>query len=228
MNKHVFPTVNELNLAVAQDFKTRAIQAIAARGRFCAVLSGGSTPKGVYEALAKLGGVPWAGIHLFWGDERCVPPDHTDSNFGMARTSLIDHIAIPHENIHRIKGELGADAAVLEYQAQLAVLFEGLPVFDLIHLGLGIDGHTASLFPGQSTLESEDLVLQAFPNPDLNPQVARVTLGFKIINAAQVVQFIVAGVSKADIFAQLGFGVYPADKVKLLDLEWWLDQSLEE
>jgi 6-phosphogluconolactonase len=226
MNQKVFSSVNDLYLAAALDFKTRALEAIAARGWFCAALAGGSTPKGVYAALSQLEDIPWAGIHLFWGDERCVPPDHTDSNFGMARATLLDHINIPHENIHRIKGELGASAATLEYLSQLEVMFDGMPVFDLIHLGLGNDGHTASLFPGQATLESPDFVLEAFPNPDLTPQVARVSLGFGILNAARGVQFFVTGAGKASIFAQLGHGLFPADRVMALQTQWWLDASV--
>jgi 6-phosphogluconolactonase len=226
MKQKVFASVAELYQAAALEFKTRAIDAIAARGRFCVALAGGSTPKGVYAALAELGGVPWANIHLFWGDERCVAPDHPDSNFGMTRATLLDHIVIPHENIHRIKGELGATAATLEYQAQLEVMFEGVPVFDLIHLGLGNDGHTASLFPNQPTLENPNWVLEAFPNPDLNPQVARVSLGLTTINAARAVQFFVTGTGKASIFAQLGHGLYPADLVMVLETQWWIDASV--
>lgn len=226
MNQQVFASVNELYQAAALDFKTRAIQAIAARGRFCVALAGGSTPKGVYAALAKQDGVPWTQIQLFWGDERCVPPDHPDSNFGMARATLLDHIVIAHENIHRIKGELGATAATLEYQSQLEVMFDSVPVFDLIHLGLGNDGHTASLFPGQPTLENPALVLEAFPNPDLSPQVARVSLGLTTINAALAVQFFVTGAAKASIFAHLGHGMYPADQVTTPDTLWWLDSDV--
>jgi 6-phosphogluconolactonase len=228
MNTIVFSSINELYLAAAQGFKTRALEAISVRGRFCVALAGGSTPKGIYAALAQLEGVPWADIHLFWGDERCVPPDHPDSNFGMVRATLLNHITIPHENIHRIKGELGAGAATLEYQAQLEIMFDGMPVFDLIHLGLGNDGHTASLFPGQATLEQLDWVLEAFPNPDLSPQVARVTLGFTILNAARVVQFFVTGAGKASVFAQLGHGLLPVDRVIVLQTEWWIDATVLE
>ena len=226
MNRHVFASVGELYQAAALDFKTRATQAIAARGRFCVALAGGSTPKGVYAALAQLGGAPWTHIQLFWGDERCVPPDHTDSNFGMARATLLDQISIPHENIHRIKGEMGATAATAEYQAQLEVMFDSVPVFDLIHLGLGNDGHTASLFPNQSTLEKVDWVLEAFPNPDLSPQIARVSLGLTTINAARAVQFFVTGAGKSSIFAKLGHGVYPADLVMASQTQWWLDSTV--
>lgn len=226
MNQQVFASVGELYQAAALDFKTRALEAISVRGRFCVALAGGSTPKGVYAVLAQLGGVPWVNIHLFWGDERCVAPDHPDSNFGMARATLLDHIVIAHENIHRIKGEMGATAATAEYQSQLEVMFDGVPVFDLIHLGLGNDGHTASLFPNQTTLENPDWVLEAFPNPDLSPQVARVSLGLTTINAARVAQFFVTGAAKASIFAHLGRGMYPADQVTTPDTLWWLDSDV--
>jgi 6-phosphogluconolactonase len=226
MNQKVFSSINDLYLAAALDFKTRALEAISLRGRFCVALAGGSTPKGIYAALAQLEGVPWGGIHLFWGDERCVPPDHPDSNFGMIRATLLDHIVIPHENIHRIKGELGASAATLEYQAQLEIMFDGTPVFDLIHLGLGFDGHTASLFPGQASLEQPDWVLEAFPNPDLSPQVARVTLGLTSLNMARAVQFFVTGAGKASVFARLGQGLFPADRVIALETQWWIDATV--
>lgn len=226
MNQHVFASVGELYQAAALDFQTRALEAIAARGRFCVALAGGSTPKGVYAALAQLEAVPWTNIQLFWGDERCVPPDHADSNFGMVRATLLDHINIPHENIHRIKGELGATAATLEYQAQLEVMFDNVPVFDLIHLGLGFDGHTASLFPGQASLENPNWVLEAFPNPDLTPQIARVSLGLTAINAARAVQFFVTGAGKSSIFAGLGQGLFPVDRVIVPETQWWIDASV--
>ncbi len=226
MNTIVFSSINELYLAAALDFKARALEASSLRGRFCVALAGGSTPKGIYAALAQLEGIPWANIHLFWGDERCVSPDHPDSNFGMVRATILDQINIPHQNIHRIKGELGPSAATLEYHAQLEIMFDGVPVFDLIHLGLGFDGHTASLFPEQSTLEQTDWVFEAFPNPDLTLQVARVTLGFTILNAARVVQFFVTGAGKASIFAQLGHGLFPADRVIVLETQWWIDASV--
>jgi 6-phosphogluconolactonase len=226
MKQNVFASVNELYQAAALDFKARALKAISLRGRFCVALAGGSTPKGVYAALAKLQGVPWDNIQLFWGDERCVAPDDPDSNFGMTRATLLEYINIPHKNIHRIKGELGASAAAFEYQSQLEVMFDGEPVFDLIHLGLGNDGHTASLFPNQATLEKPNWVLTAFPNPDLTPQVARVTLGLTTINAAQAVQFFVTGVGKASIYAQLGHGLFPADRVVALETEWWIDAGV--
>ncbi len=226
MNQRVFTSVFELYQAAALDFQTRATQAIVARGRFCVALAGGSTPKGVYAALAQLGDVPWANIQVFWGDERCVPPDHADSNFGMARATLLDQIDIPFDHIHRIKGEMGATAATLEYQSQLEVMFDGVPVFDLIHLGLGNDGHTASLFPGQTTLENPAWVLEAFPNPDLNPQVARVSLGFTTINAARAVQFFVTGTGKSSIFAHLGHGLYPVDRVMVPQTQWWIDADV--
>jgi 6-phosphogluconolactonase len=226
MNTKVFATVHDLQLAAIQDFKTRALQALDARGQFSVALAGGGTPKGIYAALAQLEGVPWNKVQVFWGDERCVPPDHPDSNFGMVRAALLDQIQIPHDNIHRIKGELGPAAASLEYRSQLEVSFDGNPIFDLIHLGLGLDGHTASLFPGQDTLESPDWVLPAFPNADLKPQVARVTLGYHILNAARAVQFFVTGLEKASIFSKLGHHHFPADLVQALEVQWWLDTKV--
>src|SRR5262249_44001213 len=127
--------------------------AIRDRGRFSLVLSGGSTPRRVYARLAEAD-FPWDKTHLFWGDERAVPPDSTESNYRMVVESLLGKISIPSSHVHRIRGESEPRQAAEEYEEELRVFFEnGRPVFDLILLGMGADGHTASLFPGTTALE---------------------------------------------------------------------------
>ena len=137
--------------AGAAAFGRLAREAVAQRGRFSAVLTGGSSPIRLYELLADAtvtGGVPWEAVHLFWGDERMVPPGHPRSNFRMAQHAFIGSVALPPSNVHRVRGELPLDRALAEMAGELAGHFgDGAPRFDLIHLGLGEDGHIASLFP---------------------------------------------------------------------------------
>jgi 6-phosphogluconolactonase len=171
---------------------------------FTLLLSGGSTPGAVYQRLAEPGRsarLDWSRVHLFWGDERCVPPDHADSNYAMIQRILLDRIPLPAENVHRIPGERGADESAETYAAELRRFFEDdpvkLPVFDLILLGLGEDGHTASLFPGTAALdETVRWAVGVEPPP---PLVPRVTVTLPVINAARQIIFLVTGGAKADI-----------------------------
>ncbi|NJK44910.1 MAG: 6-phosphogluconolactonase, partial [Pleurocapsa sp. SU_196_0] len=165
MTPRVFSSPESLSLAAAESFKTLALEAIAARGRFTVALSGGSTPKIIYEALSKLEGVPWDGVYVFWGDDRLVPPDDARSNYAMTNTALLDHVGIPAANTHRIRGELEAGEAVADYARQLEAVFGSAVIFDLVHLGVGPDGHTASLFPATPNLESPQTVRETFPTP---------------------------------------------------------------
>ncbi len=151
----VYPDADALATQAAREFSELAENAIAACGRFTVALSGGSTPKRMFQQLAAMV-LDWRHIHLFWVDERCVPPDHPDSNYGMTAEVLLNNIKIPSENIHRIQGELPPEQAALVYEKELRDFFEEkLPVFDLILLGLGSDGHTASLFPGSPALQEK-------------------------------------------------------------------------
>src|SRR5262249_28720953 len=129
--------------------------ALKARGFFAAALSGGSTPKAMLQALAERP-LEWAAVHCFWGDERCVGPDDPNSNFGMARDTLLKRVPIPQDNVHRMKGELDPKDGARDYESQLRTFFGGTPRFDLEFLGLGPDGHTASLFPRTSALRVAD------------------------------------------------------------------------
>ncbi len=193
----------------AEHFSRLAIRAVADQGRFCAALSGGSTPMAMYTRLARppyASLLNWKKIHLFWGDERCVPPDHPESNYGAARPVLLEALPIPADNIHRIPGELGPDQASKAYEKLLRRFFDPapFPVLDLVLLGLGDDGHTASLFPGSSALKEKKRwavgVEHEAPPP---PLVPRVTLTLPVINAALNILFLVTGAGKAKRLAQV-------------------------
>jgi len=153
----ILPDNAALTQTAAQEFHRLAESAVQERGRFSVALSGGNTPRAIYSLLAsEHKELPWDRIHVFWGDERHVPPDHPDSNFRMASESLLSKVPIPEKNVHRINTELDAEAAAAEYDQQLVNFFHlsnhDWPRFDLIFLGIGEDGHTASLFPGSQAL----------------------------------------------------------------------------
>ena len=203
MSVNVYESSEELAEAAAREFAARADEAIDKRGRFAVVLAGGSTPKTTYEILARdyRDQIDWDNVHVFFGDERSVPPDHEDSNYGMAREALLDHV--PAGSVHRMQGELPPDEAAEANEQELRGFFgsEELPRFDLILLGLGGDGHTASLFPETSALEVHDRWVVA--NPVLKLKTTRLTLTVSVINAARAVYFLVAGEGKADALAEI-------------------------
>jgi 6-phosphogluconolactonase len=186
-----------------------AARAITARGRCNWALAGGSTPEALYQLLAgrdHVGRVDWSKVHFFWGDERCVPPDHPDSNYRMATMAFLDTIAAPRQNVHRMEGELDPELAADRYQAELERHFElrvgqGFPEFDLILLGMGADGHTASLFPGTPGLEEARRWVVANRIEALG--TTRLSLTLPVINAAAHVLFLVAGADKAERLAQV-------------------------
>jgi 6-phosphogluconolactonase len=154
------------------------------------VLTGGTTPKRAYEEAAKRA-ADWSKVELWWGDERCVPPDHEHSNYGMAKRALLDRLKIAPRGVHRIKGELGKDAAAAEYDREL-----GDTQPDLLLLGVGPDGHVASLFPNAPTLRQRRRVLPA--EAGLEPFVDRVTLSLPALRSAREILFVLAGSAKAD------------------------------
>lgn len=205
--------------------------AIAQRGQCTIALSGGSTPKPLYEAIATQD-LPWNAIHVFWGDERYVPADHPDSNQGMARKAWLDQVAIPPENIHPMPTE-SADPTIAanQHEAELQAFFQvepgSIPNFDIILLGIGDDGHTASLFPHTEALQVRDRLVTV-GNKDGNP---RITFTAPLINQSHAVIFVVAGAGKrpalAEIFAPTGDALtYPARLIQPQGELWWLlDQS---
>jgi len=227
----------ELAQAAAALFAERASAAVSARGRFSAALSGGRTPAAYYALLAKppfASQIPWERVHLFWGDERCVPPDHGDSNYRLARERLIDHVPVPPANVHRIHGEMDPVEAAARYEGELREFFgqhgQPCPAFDAVFLGLGEDGHTASLFPGSPAIrESVRQVSAQYVDAQKG---WRITLTPPAINAARLVVFIAAGKSKAAVLRDVLEGpflpeVRPAQAVRPLrgELRWLLDRD---
>lgn len=188
-----YPDSRSLALAAAQSFAGLATRAVAERGRFSVALTGGGSPRELYSLLGDPGiasGIPWDGVHLFWGDDRCVPPAHPRSNFGMAHELFIRRVPIPAGNVHRVPGELPPRRAAREYAAELRAFFgESLPRFDLVHLGLGADGHIASLFPFDlpRLTDRAASVLTSLRLPEGEP---RVTLSVPSINSASRIEFL--------------------------------------
>jgi 6-phosphogluconolactonase len=199
----IYIDLDQLSLEAAREFTRLADIAIDRYGCFNVALAGGSTPRELYKRLAKHVLLDWGRIHLFWGDERCVPPDHPESNYGMVKSILLDHIPIPPGNIHRMQGEIAPEEAAVEYQVQIANHFRtpgnAPPAFDLILLGMGVDGHTASLFPGSPALdETERWVLNVNHTQPPPPQLPRLTFTLPLINTAWNVVFMVTGINKAE------------------------------
>lgn len=195
----VFELVDGLQEAAARH-ATEVLHATT-RGRDVRIaLSGGSTPKRFHELLADSDGIDWSHVHVYWGDERTVPPDDAESNFRMARETLLDHIEIPTHQIHRMRGELDPGDAAEEYEQILRDTFQieppDVPRFDLNILGVGADGHTASLFPGTAALDEAErwVVANHVPQQD----TWRLTLTYPVLNAAKLTLVLVSGEGKAD------------------------------
>ncbi|HYD40652.1 MAG TPA: 6-phosphogluconolactonase [Anaeromyxobacter sp.] len=193
--------------AAAEEVARRAAAAAALRGGAALALAGGSTPKALYRLLADAAApfrarVPWPAVHVFFGDERAVPPESSDANARMAREALLSHV--PVGAVHRIEGERGAAEAAVRYEDELFQHFGDvpLPVFDVVLLGLGADGHTASLFPGSPALEERRRWVVPAP-AGLAPWVDRVTLTLPVLEAARFVLFLVAGADKANALRRL-------------------------
>jgi len=193
----VFPETNALADRACEWLCAEALAAVAARGRFTLALSGGSTPRAIYQRLAKHPELPWDRIELCFGDERTVPPDHPDSNARMAHEALTGQPFVRAERVHRIRAELPPDEAASDYEHTLRALFAGQswPRFDVVLLGLGSDGHTASLFPHSQALTERTRWVVANWVEKLQSQ--RITLSYPAINAAARVLFMVAGEDKA-------------------------------
>jgi 6-phosphogluconolactonase len=201
----VCPNAVEVGRAAARRFVDWAWQAIARDGKFQVALSGGSTPLEMYRVLATQEfrtQIDWPRVHLFWGDERSVPPDHPDSNYGLARRELLLRVPIPAENVHRMEAEVSPiGRAAHNYETVLRESLEvddrGFPVFHLVLLGLGADGHTASLFPGAKLLRETTRWVSTPATEKAGTR--RMTLTLPVIEAAQRVLFLVTGAQKAAI-----------------------------
>ena len=232
-NLRVFDDPEAVARGAAERFVEVAGEGVAARGRFGVALAGGSTPRRVYELLA--GGefrdrVDWARAHLFFGDERTVPPDHADSNYRAARDSLISRVPVPAENVHRMVGEGDAAANARLYEDELRGFFRGadFPQFDFVMLGMGEDGHTASLFPGSAALDADPgrLVVMNEDPSGTNPH-PRMTLTYAGIARARLVVFTVEGEEKRDAFARVRDGdpSCPAAHVRAERVIWLVDRA---
>lgn len=215
-------------------FLARAERAIRERGSFRVALSGGSTPRKLYEALVGAR-IDWSRVLVFFGDERCVPPEHAESNYHMAREALLSKVVIPTSNVHRMYAEIDdARVAAEEYESELVRVFElepgELPRFDLVLLGLGPDAHTASLFPGSSALdETKKLVAATFVE---KLDAWRVTFTARTIAGARSIAFLVAGADKADAVKAVLEGPrdprrFPAQLVEAPngELVWLVDRA---
>ncbi len=212
----VYPDGAAASRAAAEAAADVMIQAVERNGRATVALSGGSTPVEMYEQFATpelSARIPWDRVHLLWGDERCVPPGHPRSNFGMAWRAFISGVPIPSENLHRMRGELPPKAGAEEYRRLLDHLFTGdLPRFDLVHMGVGDDGHTASLFPYQmETLFERDMTACNAFHVDAGEY--RITLTLPVINAAARIDFLALGQHKASIVRTVLHG--PLDPVRI-------------
>ena len=249
--KH-YPDLDALSHAAADFVCTLAKACVEESGLFTVALAGGKTPKTAYENLAQSpfeARMPWSRTHLFWGDERCVPPDHPDSNFGMAFGAMISRVPLPPGNIHRIPGEIvPPEEAAGAYEKILREFFrpvveghskppsraerEDFPVFDLMILGLGRDGHTASIFPEDSVLKEKYRWVAAVTQPRGSPPVPRITLTLPVINRAGCVVFMVSGVEKKDVLNSIArdqervIHLYPAARIRPEGrVLWFLDDG---
>jgi 6-phosphogluconolactonase len=239
----VLPDVRAVQRAAAEEFTARTEAAVRARGVVLLALSGGSTPRALHALLVDpaepfRARVPWGRLHVFWGDERPVPPEHPDSNFRMAEDTLLRHVPIPAAQIHRIAGEDPHPAEAAErYARELREVFAahgrleaGCPRFDLVLLGMGVDGHTGSLFPGTGVLHEATRLVVA-------PWVAklgshRITLTPPVLNAADAAVFLVTGSEKAETLRAVLEGprqpdVYPSQVIRPRGgaLIWFVDRA---
>ena len=234
-----YPDLESVSHAAAEEFTDIGRAAIAETGRFAVVLAGGSTPRRLYERLADTpfrAQIAWDKVEFFWGDERAVSPQHPDSNYRMANDAMLKHLNIAETRIHRMPAEQpDLDTAARDYQAEIATVF-GLtssgpvPRFDLLLLGMGTDGHTASLFPnGGDSIESERWVISThIPASDSH----RLTLTPLVINNARRVLFLVTGADKAETLAQVLNGPYeparlPAQLIRPVsgNITWLIDEN---
>jgi 6-phosphogluconolactonase len=215
----IFSDQDSLSSEAACFINQEVSNAIAEKGFFTIVLSGGHTPRRLYQLLSRPPFseiMPWPRIHFFWGDERCVPPDHPDSNFSWAFENFLSLVPLPEGNIHRIPAERSPGTlAASEYEKSILIFFQdfspknsnqgtpSFPVFDLILLGLGPDGHTASLFPGDPALEEKEHLTAFIPSPGQPPYHPRITLTLPVINQGRCLLFLVCDKGKKEIVEEV-------------------------
>jgi 6-phosphogluconolactonase len=226
------PSIEEISKTAAQHIRAAARRCVDLHDSFTLVLAGGNTPRHLYKILSTpptAVDIPWSHTHLFWGDERWVPHDHPDSNFGMAYNSLIAKIGIPTANLHPMPTDLGTpEAGAAAYEKTLKEFFENKPCqFDIILLGMGHDGHTASLFPHSPALDITDRMAAAVPAPKASPVVERITLTLPAINSAHEINFLISGQAKQKIMQSIldmpatAARLYPAARVRPRQRLFW-------
>lgn len=232
---HVLPNLEAVSTQAASLFVTASRNAITEKKKLAVAISGGSTPRRLYGLLGSeeySHQIDWHRVHFFWVDERCVPKEHQESNFKTVFDTLLSKIIIPDENIHRIRGEEDPDKAAIDYEKDIRRFFgmSGLPMFDLVILGVGEDGHTASLFQGSKVLgEKERWVVPVYLE---KPKINRITLTLPVLSNASQILFLVSGCSKATILSEILVGShkddrYPASFIHPVhgNLIWLIDQG---
>ncbi len=237
----IYPDLDSLVVGAADLIADLAVRGIAERGRFTIALAGGNTPKPIYARLATPGyaeRIDWTKVEIFFGDERCVPPEDPRSNYQMARAALCDHVPIPPANIHRMRGEETPEQAALSYAAELQACFGGNASaggpppdgFDLVLLGMGDNGHTASIFPGLAAVTERSRWVMAQYVEVMG--MWRVTLTPVVINAARNVAFLVSGADKAEMLHRVLEGPYdpvvlPAQVIRPTggEVHWLVERS---
>jgi 6-phosphogluconolactonase len=239
-SRQVYRDADDLAYAAAVNLLGLARKAISERGVFTLALSGGSTPKKLYTQLAtnpEFCDFPWDRTHLFFGDERHVPPDDKESNYLMTKSTLMTSGRVPEAHLHRVRAELpAADEAAAGYETEMRCFFteerclNGFPRFDVILLGMGPDGHTASLFPGSKGLEEKERWV--IGNRVEKFKSTRITFTFPVLNAARTILLLIAGADKTDMLYEVlvtkrDAAVYPVQQVRPVDGDkvWLLDSA---
>ena len=216
----VAPDAAALAKRAAELLVEKAVEAVAARRVARIAISGGSTPKAAFELLADpnrpwFARMPWSRLDLFWVDERCVPPTDAESNYRMTREALLDHVPMSETQIHRMEGELQPEVAAARYESELRNTFrlEGAetPVFDVVALGMGPDGHTASIFPGTEAIYDMTNLVAANHVPQKDAW--RITLTWPVINRARSVFFLIGGADKAHVLSEVVLGKRDPDRL---------------
>jgi 6-phosphogluconolactonase len=232
---NIFPSPAKLAANLAEEIVRRIKSSANKERNYSIALSGGSTPELLYSILGDefSDSVPWEFVQFFWGDERCVPPESADSNYSMAKKLFLDKIDIPRQNIHRIRGEEDPEKESQRYSDEISFWLpgrDGLPLFDLQIMGIGEDGHTASIFPGYLSLLSSDKICEVTIHPDSKQK--RITLTGRIINNSEAVVFLIEGKKKAGIVDAIikkrpESESYPATHIIPVygSLDWYLDEE---
>ncbi|PWB70094.1 MAG: 6-phosphogluconolactonase [Anaerolineales bacterium] len=231
----IFNNLEDLSHHAARIFVEQAAQSIGARGRFLVALNGGSTPNRLFQLLASdhREKIDWSKTHVFWGDERCVPPDDPGSSYGQAYTAFLSQVPILDSNIHRVKAELTPAEASIDYVNTLRGFTSpplDVPRFDLVYLGMGEDGHTASLFPGSPVDVTESVIAVTAQYQDRPAN--RVTMTQRVFNQACMIVFMATGAKKAVTLAEVLSGrynpeLYPAQRIEPKEgkLIWLVDEE---